>query len=100
MKQALSISILIPALLLSTCISQNKTIAPQKSFLPVIETNFLDGSAQYKILMGRLPRNRFPKTYYAQEDSLETSGSGWWCSGFYPGTLLFLFEETKDQLLL
>ena len=51
-------------------------------------------------MMKRLKAGRFPKTYYAASDSLETSNSGWWCSGFYPGTLLYLYKETKDEALL
>jgi unsaturated chondroitin disaccharide hydrolase len=100
MNRWLTASILILSFLCTTCVSQNKSTAPQKSFLPIIEKDFLDAASQYKYMMERLPQNRFPKTYYAQNDSLETSGSGWWCSGFYPGTLLNLYEETKDQSLL
>jgi hypothetical protein len=51
-------------------------------------------------MMTKLPADRFPKTYHAQKDSFETSNSGWWCSGFYPGTLLYLYQQTKDQSLL
>src|SRR5690606_10886947 len=29
----------------------------------------------------------------------EFSNSSWWCSGFFPGTLLLLAEETNDQTL-
>lgn len=48
---------------------------------------------QYEYLGSQLEAGEYPKTYYADEDELETSGSGWWCSGFYPGTLLYLHEE-------
>lgn len=55
---------------------------------------------QYKHLAERRPQEQFPKTYYSKEDSLETSGPGWWVSGFYPGTLLYLYEELQDPALL
>ena len=71
-----------------------------KALLKTINTEFKDGDAQYKILAGRLKPGRFPKTYYQAKDSLETSNSGWWCSGFYPGTLLYLYKKTKDKALL
>ncbi|MHA6249956.1 glycoside hydrolase family 88 protein [Pontibacter sp. CAU 1760] len=58
-----------------------------------------DAAAQYKVLMSRLPAGRLPKTYHAADDSLETSASEWWTSGFYPGSLLYLFEETGDSAL-
>lgn len=61
---------------------------------------FKDAAAQYKVLMARLPEGEFPKTYYADKDELETSGSEWWTSGFYPGTLLYLYDETGDPALL
>ncbi|RNL95292.1 glucuronyl hydrolase [Sinomicrobium pectinilyticum] len=54
---------------------------------------------QYKHMMTLLPDDRFPKTYYAESDKLETSDSGWWCSGFYPGVLLYLYENTGDGTL-
>ena len=30
---------------------------------------------------------------------LKTSNSEWWCSGFYPGTLFYLYEDTGDKEL-
>ncbi len=52
---------------------------------------------QYQYLIERLPKHKFPKTYYIDKDRLETSSSGWWCSGFYPGTLLYLDETTTQS---
>ena len=54
---------------------------------------------QYKYMMTRLPEGRFPKTYYKENDELETSDSGWWVSGFYPGTLLYLYKNLGDPEL-
>ncbi|MFL9843209.1 glycoside hydrolase family 88 protein [Flavobacterium rhizosphaerae] len=59
---------------------------------------------QYTLLSEKVPQGRYPKTYHADKDSLETSDSGWWCSGFYPGTLLYLDEaqnapELKEKAL-
>lgn len=80
--------------------AQNKVrLKPAADLLQIIDQNFADAARQYKLLKERLPAGRFPRTYYAQNDSLETSGSGWWCSGFYPGTLLYIYEQTKDTAL-
>jgi len=49
--------------------------------------------------MKNLPPDRFPKTFDEKTGQLETSGSDWWCSGFYPGTLLLLYKQTKDETL-
>jgi hypothetical protein len=100
MKQLVKVKIILFVLLVCGCTSQKKTADHNGQLFKTIDKNFLDASSQYKYMMTRLPANRFPKTYYAQSDSLETSGSSWWCSGFYPGTLLYLYNQTKDQSLL
>jgi unsaturated chondroitin disaccharide hydrolase len=64
-----------------------------------IDKNFIDAAAQYKMMMKQLPPERFPKTYHPSTARFETSNSEWWCSGFYPGTLLYLYEKTKDRVL-
>jgi unsaturated chondroitin disaccharide hydrolase len=73
--------------------------ARERSLQGKMEQNFQEAAAQYKELMKRLPPGRFPKTYYVGKDQLETSGSDWWCSGFYPGSLWYLFEQTGDSAL-
>lgn len=70
------------------------------ALLSAISQNMSDAAAQYKVMMQALPPGRFPKTYHPKEARFETSGSDWWCSGFYPGTLLYLHEQTKDAALL
>ena len=84
-------------LITNDCTAQKKSASGKGNQLTsTLQKNFTDGASQYKVLMAKLPPNRFPKTYHANTDSLETSGSDWWCSGFYPGTLLYLYEQTKD----
>lgn len=52
---------------------------------------------QYQNLVSVVPEHKFPKTFEAGKQ--EFSNSGWWCSGFYPGTLLYLGEATSDPEL-
>src|SRR5437867_3177188 len=73
---------------------------PKQELLKTIAQNFHDGAAQYKVLMKNLPADSFPKTFHPPTGKYEFSGSGWWCSGFYPGTLLYLYQQTKDASLL
>lgn len=63
----------------------------------LIQQNFKDGTEQYRFLATKLTENKFPKTF--ESNQLKTSNSGWWCSGFYPGTLLYLYSQTKDIAL-
>ncbi|MBC7948851.1 MAG: glycoside hydrolase family 88 protein [Chitinophagaceae bacterium] len=70
-----------------------------KALLDQIETNFKDAAAQYKVLAANVPQGKFPKTYFPTTAKYEFSNSSWWCSGFYPGSLLYLYEQTKDPSL-
>lgn len=45
---------------------------------------------QYNYLSEQVQPGSYPRTF--KNDTLVTSDSGWWCSGFYPGTLLYLDE--------
>ncbi len=60
-----------------------------------------DAREQYLFLKDQLKDNiGFPKTFDKTRQQLETSNSKWWCSGFYPGTLLYLYEASGEKALL
>lgn len=65
--------------------------------LKQFKQNFSDAQKQYQFLAQHLPAGKFPKTYFPNTDRYEFSNSDWWCSGFYPGSLLYIYEQTKDQ---
>jgi len=75
-------------------------LQPKPALVRLIDGNLRQAANQYKVLMGKIPANRMPKTYYAMQDRLETSDSKWWTSGFYPGTLFYLYEFSHDTSLL
>tara|TARA_B100000953_G_scaffold155996_1_gene129089 strand:- start:69 stop:1304 length:1236 start_codon:yes stop_codon:yes gene_type:complete len=54
---------------------------------------------QYLAMSESLEESRYPKTFYPKKNEFESSNSGWWTSGFYPGTLLYLYEETGEDSL-
>lgn len=60
-----------------------------------IDETLQTAASQYAYLATQVELGQYPKTYDPIKDHLETSNSGWWCSGFYPGTLLYLHEATK-----
>jgi unsaturated chondroitin disaccharide hydrolase len=86
-------------ILIAACSTQKKNRLVSRNQVQVFDKNFQDGASQYKVMMKNLPPDRFPKTFYPTTGKFETSGSDWWCSGFYPGTLLYLYEQTKDAVL-
>ncbi len=74
-----------------------KSLQTDAAVVSTIQQNFTEATSQYKHMMKMLPAGLFPRSYDEKNDKLVTSGSEWWCSGFYPGTLLYLYEETKDE---
>lgn len=66
----------------------------------LIEDQFAFAAKQYKVLEGNVPDDRMPKTFYAKTGKVETSDTKWWCSGFFPGSLLYIYEHTNDQKIL
>jgi len=84
------------------CASAQKSnhLSPKPALVRLIDGSLRQAVNQYKVMMGRVPAGRMPKTYYAMQDRLETSDVGWWTSGFYPGTLFYLYEYSHDTSLL
>lgn len=79
--------------------STAQKIKADKRLLAAADSYLAAAAAQYKVLQKQLPADKFPKTYFPTTGKYEWSNSGWWCSGFYPGTLLYLYEATKDSSL-
>jgi unsaturated chondroitin disaccharide hydrolase len=95
-----SLLIVLAAILHLDGIAQQNTFTPQKALLATIQKNFADADAQYKLMAGLIKPDQFPKAFHPKEGTMETSNSSWWCSGFYPGTLLRIYENTHDKALL
>lgn len=62
-----------------------------------------EGADQYLHMIEKLQdvasKTSFPRTYNNFMQRLQTTSSDWWCSGFYPGTLFYLSEATKNRQL-
>ncbi|MFC1569472.1 glycoside hydrolase family 88 protein [bacterium] len=50
---------------------------------------------QYIVLNEAVPDSLFPRTLYP-DGSIRTNESGWWTSGFFPGSLWYLYEFSND----
>ena len=55
-------------------------------------------AGQLKVLDAAVPSDRAPR-YYNDTEGLVTSDLGWWCSGFFPGSLWLAYEYTGDESL-
>ena len=102
MKDKIILHYLSALIIFAMCacsVQKKATTKKNPELLNIIDTSLRDAAAQYRVMMKNLKEDEFPKTYDPKTDKFETSNSGWWCSGFYPGTLLYLFEETRDTVL-
>ncbi len=65
----------------------------------VIEKSF-DVIGQQAVAMANYldeKEGRLPRSYVADKDEIITSDSKWWCSGFFPGVLWYLYEYSGDN---
>ncbi len=63
----------------------------------LIRENFNIATEQYKLLAINTPADVMPRNYVAKENKLVTSNTSWWTSGFFPGSLWYIYEYTKDS---
>src|SRR5690606_2394115 len=66
----------------------------------LIDQQFKFADQQYKVLAKNVPADVMPKTYDATTGKVVTSNTAWWCSGFFPGSLLYIYEYTQDAEIL
>lgn len=101
MSRVINVSLVASLFLLLhlSCSSPRAASKGSDSLTAIIDRNFTDAAAQYKTLRDNLPARKFPKTFFPSTNTYEFSNSGWWCSGFYPGSLLYIYEQTGDTAL-
>lgn len=66
----------------------------------LIKDQFSFAASQYKVLNSNVPDSMMPKTFDQKINKVEVSNTKWWCSGFFPGSLLYIYEHTNDQEVL
>ena len=71
----------------------------QQEMRKLIDENLQLAAKQYKYLQNLLPVGKVPRSYDSIKNELVTSGTDWWCSGFYPGTLWMIYDATRDTII-
>ncbi|MDR1097861.1 MAG: glycoside hydrolase family 88 protein [Tannerella sp.] len=72
----------------------------EESMNSLIADRLEKSAEQYRLMAESLlsQPGKLPRSF--ENDQLITSNSAWWCSGFMPGTLWYLYEYTNDAKLL
>lgn len=86
------LSILLSALVFAACNTQ------QESLDQLSQRVFSLAQEQYLLLDQGVPADRAPK-YLNEQDSLITSDMNWWCSGFFPGSLWMVYEQSGNEAI-
>ncbi|HZW70307.1 MAG TPA: glucuronyl hydrolase, partial [Hanamia sp.] len=86
-------------LLLMMTAAHAQTSASKNTMRNLIKENFAFADTQYRYMMTLTPPDKLPQSYDAKNDKFIARNIGWWCTGFYPGSLLYIYEQTKDETL-
>ena len=63
----------------------------------LINEEFQFAAQQYKVLLQNTPLDKMPRTF--MNGKVLTSGIDWWTSGFVPGSLWYIYEQTGDTAI-
>ncbi len=63
----------------------------------LIAENFALADSQYNYMMKLLPSDKMPQSYDVKTNQILNREITWWCTGFYPGSLLYIYEQTKNE---
>jgi unsaturated chondroitin disaccharide hydrolase len=81
------------------CTSVPPGDAGDTALLAMIDASLDRAVQQYTALDEALPDTAFPRTV-DPDGTLRTSNSAWWTSGFFAGSLWYLYEYTARHLEL
>jgi len=84
---------LIAALLMLTGLNTFAQ-AEKKPMAQIINDEFKFAANQYKVLAKNIPAGKTPQTF--ENGKSVNYDIKWWCSGFYSGSLWYIYEQTKD----
>ncbi len=91
-------AVIIFSILIFSCQSKKETEAPQ-SLNTIIDQSLSDAIDQYMELDKAVADTLMPRSTNP-DGSLMTNKSWWWTSGFFPGSLWYLYENSGDERVL
>ena len=94
MKSKLT-SILLVGTLFFSC-----SVSNEKSMNEIVDDALAFAEKQSLLMAAKYADsdNIYPRTF--DDGKMVTSGSDWWCSGFFPGVLWYLYENSNNPELL
>ena len=88
-------SILLTGILFFSC-----SVSNEKSMSEIVDEALVFAEKQSLLMAAKFADfdNIYPRTF--DNGQMITSGSDWWCSGYFPGVLWYLYENSNNPELL
>ena len=83
--------------LVITLFAASTAVQCQQKMADLITANFRFAEKQYKLLMQHVTPDKMPQRYEQATNNWVNMEIQWWCSGFYPGSLWYIYEQTGDS---
>ncbi|MCH5718916.1 hypothetical protein [Niabella hibiscisoli] len=65
----------------------------------LIQDNFAFADSQYQYMMKQVAPDKMPQSYDEKNKKSIAYQRTWWCTGFYPGALWYIFEQTGNPVI-
>jgi len=87
-------------LLTASCTGKTGSGESDNSFASVIDSALISAGQQCLLMAKKYEQQqgRLPRTYENGKDV--SSDSRWWCSGFFPGSLWYIYENSRNAEIL
>lgn len=95
MKKIILFLILVSFFILAS----SQTTVSKEKMQQLIYENFSLADSQYRYMMTLTPKDKMPQSYDERNKKFIANNISWWCTGFYPGTLWYIYEQTGDDII-
>jgi len=90
---------MIFAIIFAVGMPQAQPPALKETMQQLIKENFALADTQYLYMMTLTPPDKLPQSYEEKNKKFIAHDIKWWCTGFYPGTLWYIYEQTNDEVI-
>lgn len=79
------------------CVSASSQVQTKHKLSKLIEENFSLAEKQYLYMASLTPQDKLPQSFDEKTGEFIAFDKQWWCSGFYPGALWYIYEQTGNE---
>ena len=91
--------LLLLVFLVSNLMSNGQSVGEKQRMAKLIKENFEFADSQYQVMMQSIPADKLPQSFDPKTNQVISREIQWWCTGFYPGSLFMIYEQTKNEKL-